>query len=174
MTTDNALKEARGGFPIVFVDDFLGSGAQFIETWERDILGNAPCSFQAAHARAPFRAFCLVLIATHAALDHIRKNAPSVHISAMHVLDDLYSIKQLESPSLSPPIPNFQSAIRAFLERYSSLFQLPPFMRKVDWPSYGFHSLGLLLAFEHGVPDSSIPLIWASAPDPWVQLVKPR
>jgi hypothetical protein len=168
-----ALAEVRaGGRPLVFVDDFLGTGQQLIKTWERPYPGGGPPSFKDSHATRPFPVFCLALLATDTAIRNVRAAAPEIAIVSTHVLDDSYSARLLAAPPLVPPINDFQAALRAFLQRHAASFELKDFLLPGDWPLFGFHELALLFAFEHGVPDSTLPLLWAKGVGGWIRLVK--
>ncbi len=168
-----ALAEVKAtGRPVVFVDDFLGSGQQLIKTWNRPHPGNGPQSFKEAHAARPFDAFCLALIATDTAIRNAQTAAPGITIVSTHVLDATYSVQTLQAPQLDPPMDDIQTALRAFLQRHAGSLDLKPFLQSGDGPLFGFHELGLLFAFEHGVPDSTIPLLWAKGPGSWIRLVK--
>jgi hypothetical protein len=166
------LAEARAGKPIVLVDDFLGSGQQLIQTWQRPYVGAGPQSLQDLHATSPFPAFCLVPVATETALRNVRAQAPALTVIATHVLDDGYSVRNLASPHLNPPMPDFQARLRDFLSRHAASLDLETFLQTGDRPLYGFHELGLLLSFEHGTPDSTVPLLWAGGPTGWIRLVR--
>lgn len=167
-----AVTKANAGAPIVFVDDFLGSGNQLVETWERAYIAGPVQSFREAYGARPFPAFCLALVATNEALDHLKKDAPGITVVATHVLDDSYSVRNLAPPSLTPPIPDFHNQLRDFLARHATSLTLGELLPAGDVPLFGFHELGLLLAFEHGTPDSSVPLVWAAGPGHWIRLVK--
>lgn len=170
---DKALRQVRAtGCPLVFVDDFLGSGEQLIDTWERPYLGTPPQSFKEAYAVRAFDVFCLASVATNTAITNIRAAAAGIKIVATHVLDDTYSVRALAAPQVEPPISDFQSALRAFLAHYGSQLYLDAFLMVDDRPLFGFHELGLLFAFEHGVPDGTVPLLWAKGPGSWIRLVK--
>lgn len=167
----DALELARAGRPVLFVDDFIGSGQQLIQTWNRPYRSDAPRSFADAHAASAFPAFALALVVTEQAIRNIALKGIPVVIRATHALDGSYSVQQLEAPTLSPPIAQFQVALRELLERHRGRLTVPPFLKQ-DAALFGFHELGLLLGFGHGVPDSTLPLVWADGDQGWVPLVR--
>lgn len=170
----DALDEASRGAPIIFLDDFIGTGAQFGETWNRNYLDDSPMSFSQAHTASPFPVFVVALVVTAEAVARIRRLIPDVTIVATHILAKSYNAKSLITPTLTPSIGNYTQALHSFLQRYSADLTLKDFMREGDFPLYGFGSKALLLGFEHSIPDSALPILWAQGPAPWVQLLKPR
>jgi hypothetical protein len=167
----SALLKASVGHPIVFVDDFIGSGEQLIKTWRRPYL-TSPISFEEAHAKNPFVALCLVMVATQKALDNIRDVKIPVHVIATHILDEGYSIQNLEAPTITPPLQGFQVLLEEFLRKHAKTLALDSFLRLGDQPLYGFHELGLLYATQGSVPDSTVPILWATGTGSWVRLVR--
>lgn len=166
-----ALQKADQGFPVAFVDDFLGSGDQMIKTWKRHYIHSSRPSFNATHADRPFVVICLAMVATQEAIRNIATHAAPIHVIAAHILDDSYSVQKLVAPTLTPPLLDFQVALRALLERHSPSLDLPPFLTG-DQALFGFHELGLLFAIQGGVPDSTVPLLWASGHGTWIRLVR--
>ena len=158
---------------VVFLDDFLGSGNQIYDTWVRPYRASFPTSFADAYVSSPFAANYLVLVATADGLTNTTRRCAGLTVRATHVLGDEYSVRKLHELPHIPPIQNLADRVHKLLERYAPRLELQAFMRQSDFALYGFHSLGLLLAFQHGCPDASIPLIWASAGSGWSPLVVP-
>ena len=173
-----ALEQARAGRTIVFVDDIVGSGQQLMTTWKRPYRSDPPLSFEEAYAAQPFAAFCLAIVATETALSNIATDASPISVVATHVLDASYSIERLEAPAITPPIPDFPAALQAFLARHASTLTLDHFLQTGRQPLYGFHDLGLLFAIQGGVPDCTVPIVWAAGPavsagsQEWIRLVR--
>jgi hypothetical protein len=167
-----ALQEAQARRPIVFVDDFLGSGQQLLQTWNRRYSGVEPKSFADAYRLQTFPVFCLAPVATETAIRNLTSQGVPVDIRPTHILDDGYSVQRMECPVLTPPIADFANVMHSFLERHSRSLTLEPFLEGGDCPLYGFHELGLLYGSEFAVPDSTIPLVWAPGPGQWIRLVK--
>lgn len=170
----NALVQALQGRGVVFLDDFLGSGNQFIDTWKRPYAVGAPRSFEDAYAAAPFPVHVLCLVTTSSALSRMKTAIPEALIAAAHVLDDSYSIHRLAAPPLHPPISDFASSMTGFLRRHAGALTLESYMKANNQPLYGFSRLGLMIAFEHSVPDSTLPIFWAPDGPRWTPLVRPR
>jgi hypothetical protein len=167
-----ALQQAALGAPVVFVDDFLGSGRQLITTWKREYLAGAIPSFEAAYAASAFPAICIAMVATECALRNLGNEGIPIIVVATHVLEDGYGVAHLEPPALTPPIVDFQASLRAFLGSHAAALTLPNYLQAADSPLYGFYQLGLLFSLERKPPDCTLPIFWAPGPQEWICLVK--
>ena len=152
-----ALARAAEGCPepILFVDDFVGSGNQFRDTWHRRYeAGGANTSFAALAASSSLPpAFYCPPICTQAGLDNIRNCCPEVTVSAGNILAENYSVFHPQSvvwPS------EFRESGAAFVRRISEKLGIPD--DNSEWDYRGFRHLGLALAFAHKTPDATIPL----------------
>jgi hypothetical protein len=162
---------ARGG-SVVFVDDFLGSGEQFLKTWHRQHLSSSPKSFAEADAAGLVTPSYLTLVATSSGLERLRRTVPSVRIVKSHCVGSESGIKKLPRYRLQPDIPDLHAKIDDLLDRYAAKLNLPPYMTTGTYPKYGFANLGLTLAFDHSTPDSTLPIFWAPAGLAWTPLVR--
>lgn len=167
---DGAIKNST---PVLFLDDFMGSANQLKATWQRPYRSASPRSFEEAYAIRPFPAYYLVLITTKHGLERAAYDCPGLVVCPGHVLGDEYSVRRLPELPHVPQRPDLADRLHKLLEKYAHRLKLQPFMRQSDFALYGFHSFGLTLAFEHGCPDASIPLIWAppAAGMTWTPLV---
>ncbi len=68
MEPADAIQAAGAGRPIVFLDDFVGSGDQFLRTWERP-YGRSKTAFSEVMTSQPFTAIYVVLVATNYGLN---------------------------------------------------------------------------------------------------------
>ncbi|MFP2957456.1 hypothetical protein ACLEPN_06390 [Myxococcus sp. 1LA] len=171
----DALQSARAGQPVVFIDDFIGSGNQLIETWERQYLNTQPSSFAEAFAANPFPVHYLCTVATAYGISRIHQKAPDINIHCAHTLDKTYSIRNIDDNLNITGLSPLSGKIEDFLERTSKELILPTYMQQGTNFKYGYHNLSLTLAFEHSVPDATLPVIWAQSTDPkWIQLCPRR
>ena len=170
-----ALECAIAGAPIVFLDDFLGSAEQLIETWKRPYRTAAPRSFAEAHAVKPFRVIYLVLVATAYGLKRARFECPAVDTWPAHVVGEEYSIRNVAQLPHAPQFPGLTHDIYNLLSKYAPRLKLKHFMNHSDFRIYGFYGRGLLVAFQHGCPDASLPIIFANGngSEPWSRLITP-
>jgi hypothetical protein len=169
-----ALTHAKAGRPVLFLDDFIGTGEQLLGTWERDYHARTPTSFAEVYARSPFPAFAVTLVVTAQATKRLRDELPSVELFSTHELGTGHSCHSLVAPPTDPLIENYQNELRDFLARHSASLALKDHMRSYDHALYGFHGNGYMVGFEHSIPDSTLPILWATGPAPWARLLKPR
>jgi hypothetical protein len=158
--------------PVVFVDDFVGSGHQFITTWTRshNIAGANGISFKRIAASQPqdrmFFAYCPALCTSFGASE-IQKHCPEVIISPGNFVSAKYSA--LANDSIIWPRHLMSSAFN-FVEQVSRRAQIPDSDGDVgDWR--GYKKQGLCLAFNHGMPDASLP-IFSWSKNGWNPLVR--
>jgi len=139
---------------VVFVDDFVGSGRQFIETWYRkyEINDGPPVSFNAiASEKSGARfCYCAVLCTTYGA-NKIKDSCKAVILSPGHWLDSRHSAIHADSQIWSPAR---KTSARQFIEKASQRAGIPTHC------VFGFHKLALALAFYYSPPDATLPLFY--------------
>lgn len=150
--------------PVLVVDDFAGSGQQFLETWNRGyaLQDGTPVSFVQLQADRGIDVYYLPVVATDYARERIAANAPSIKFRTAHLLGPEYRATHPQSHVFPNPL---RSLAADFIARASRRAGLPT---NAD---LGFHRLALALAFEHSVPDATLPIIWADTPT-WTPLMR--
>ena len=151
---EQTCNQIQSGFngAVIFVDDFVGSGTQFITTWcrtyrtpEESFKALAPMS------RAKFYycpAFCTLF-----GLKRINRECPEVTVNPGILIPDNYGA--LAPDSIVWP-SRLKSTAEEFIRSASERAGIPD----TNWR--GFASLGLTIAFEDSVPDATLPIIhWA-------------
>lgn len=165
---ESAIKHAKNGGTVIFLDDFVGSGNQFIETWQRLYGRSDPQSFKSIFENTNFVSIYITLIAAEKGLVEINREAPSVYVSHAHVLTNKSSIFGIELRGIT------QIELDVFLTKYS--LRLTPkeqyIARSPQFLKYGYHGIGALLGFEHSIPDATLPIFWAPGTNGWVPLVE--
>lgn len=170
--TAAALDAAIAGAPVIFVDDFIGSGDQFIKTWTRAYRTDSPTSFAETKAISPFVAIYVAMVATEDGIQTIRLKAPDVVLSVAHSLGADATLHGLRSGP-AHPIHDLQQAQGLFLDKYApSLSPQEHYMQSTRYKRLGFKSKALLFAFEHCVPDATLPIFWSPGPSSWRPLVE--
>lgn len=151
------------GRPVVFVDDFLGSGSQFSTTWARpySISSAHESTFQMEAPHQPTAAYFIPLIATQAGIKRVRDIAPQVCVCAAHVLDDRDSALTRESQV-------WPEALREQGIEMVRSASLRAGIPEETWR--GFDELGLCLSFEHSTPDATLPIFYHE--ENWRPLIK--
>lgn len=151
--------------PVVFVDDFVGSGDQFTKTWHRKYAtSSGPLSLDDLAGASPGAYFYCPLVCTSAGLAVIEANCPGVRVRPTHLLPEAYSV--VHPASLVWP-DNLRTSSRAFLDAVNSRAGIS------SSRMLGYKDLALTLAFEHGVPDATLPLFYWEE-NGWVPLVRLR
>jgi hypothetical protein len=165
-----ALEGAIQGAPVIFVDDFVGSGLQMAYTWARPYRPDSPRSFAEAFAAHPFTSVYVCLIATEYGVNQLQHLPLRVH--SAHVLSPRFTLGGFRYPSHLPSDMN--TRVEKLLRKYAPLLELEPYMRPADFPVLGFRRLATAIAFEHSVPDATLPIFWARAGRDWTPLVERR
>ncbi len=148
--------------PLLFVDDFVGSGNQMVATWRRS---HTPTTTFHSLAELSPTIFYVPIIATKIGLTALTTQCPRLRVCPAHVLDDQYS---LTSPSSIFWPDTLKPDARSFLLEASRRAGI------VDGYQYGwqgFHDLALPLAFYHSVPDATLPLFFWDQYD-WQPLIR--
>lgn len=151
--------------PVVMVDDFAGSGQQFLTTWSRmyEMPDGQMSSFELiARSLQPFDVFYIPTVTTDYAAERIAAAAPSVSLRSAHILSDVYAAIHDESVVFPD---HLRSDARDFVTRTSSQAGI------ARGDELGFHDLALAIAFEHSVPDATLPILWADTPS-WNSLLR--
>ena len=158
VSPEEACNQIQHGFngAVVFVDDLVGSGTQFIATWHRtyrtqyESFGALAPSSRAKFYYCP--AFC-----TQFGLNRIHCACPEVTVSSGIFIPDKYGA--LAPDSVVWP-SRLKSTANEFLRSASARAGIPDTGGTMpdDWR--GFASLGLTIALENSVPDGTLPIIY--------------
>lgn len=167
LETSDALDHAYRGNTVVFIDDFVGSGDQFLKTWASKDTANR--SFVQAISKPGFVAIYVTLVTTDFGLANINRNAPGVAVCATHILEPKSTVFGLTAGN-----PELKREIDDFLTRYSS--NLCPTEDYIAMnPSYlihGYKNRGLMFGFEHSIPDATLPIFWSPGNNNWEPLIE--
>lgn len=152
--------------PVVFVDDFVGSGAQFLRTWRRThptSLG--PRSIATLGHRGTVH-YCNVMM-TEYGRDRLRREAPTVQLVTGNLIPRSHNFVCFGS-AMWPSGLNLRGA--ALTKRIGARLGYDRSDGSLrDWR--GFHRLGLGVALEDSVPDANLPLFFSDA-NGWRPLVR--
>jgi len=154
---------------VIFVDDFVGSGNQFVDTWQRPTraLGRADISFAKLSTVSRHRFFYCPLLCTDLGLQRIQRECPVVKVVPAHHVPRNYSA--LAPDSVIWPAHLLPEGVH-FIQRYSTAAGIPDSPGTVDdWR--GFAGLGLTMAFAHSVPDATLPLFYWEK-NGWAPLIR--
>lgn len=152
-----ALINAGSTQPVVFFDDFVGSGEQCITAWSRRYPTLRDASFQDLATLQPSQFYYCPLICTKYGYDRICGNCSNLNLNPTHVIGESYNV-------LSPASGFWPAAMRddapEVIKAASLRAGLPDTGGAVvnDWQ--GFHCLGLAIGFWNGVPDATLPIFY--------------
>ena len=163
-----ALEHAYHGKTVVFADDFIGSGDQFLKTWERELTSGR--SFKDANSKTGFVAIYISAVSADYGLSEINKRAPTVAVCTAHILTKSGSYRSLiNSGEFSEQ--NFESFIRKYGPR---LRPKDTYMLKDEYVLYGYKNRGLMFGFDHSIPDATLPIFWSPGTSNWEPLIERR
>lgn len=139
---------------VVFVDDFVGSGSQFVTTWKREVeVGGGALSFARVAGVTASRFFYCPLVSTTEGAGVIRSHCPEVTLSPAHYLGPEYSAFHPESRLWSPERrPDAVGVLKGIAARVG----MPDTGGHDvdDWR--GFAKLGLAIGFRDSIPDANL------------------
>jgi len=143
--------------PVIFVDDFVGTGEQFVTTWKREVatVSGSRASFLTAARVGSTRFFYCPVLCTTMGFDRIRRECPIVSLNPAHVLTSRYS-------ALSPDSMIWPQDLRAtasdFLQTASHRAGIPDDGETTDdWR--GYQGQGLVVAIHETIPDATLCLL---------------
>jgi hypothetical protein len=168
MSPDNALAALINNAckQLVFVDDFVGSGSQFLSTWHRPMKELSGKSF-AINAPMGVEIYYAPLFCTTLALDtSLASIFDRVRLCPAHILAEEYGA--LNDPSIFWPT-SLKGKVRDFIYSTSMSIGLPDTDGNVPTDWQGFGKLGLGIAFEHQIPDATLPLFYTTE-NSWMPL----
>jgi hypothetical protein len=159
LTPGDALSEiATGPRPVIFVDDFVGTGNQFTGTWFREVVtrSGTKTSFNAIAGVRGMRFYYCQVLCTQDGMKEISLQCPTVELSPGHVLDETYSAL---SPNSRIWPTDLKSSAIDFVETASKRAGIPDTDggSPDDWR--GFEKKGLNLALLDTIPDSTLGML---------------
>lgn len=149
---------------LIFVDDFLGSGEQFIEAWEyKDPSKGHNISYaDLLKDNADVKVFFLPGLACRKGMKKITDEYEYISIFAGNILDEKYNIFHKDTHLI--PESQKQNISDVVMEASNRA-------GIINWKGWG--DLGLTIAFHHNIPDGSLPLLWWSHNN-WQPLMERR
>lgn len=160
-----ALSAAANSQPVVFIDDFIGSGDQFLTTWQERSSGT---SFEELQHKVGFTAIYISLVGTEIGISRINDLAPTVAVCVTHKIDNRGTLWGIQTMN-----PSLYDQIDFLLSKYAPrLMPHEQYMHQHRFLRYGYKHRGLFFAFEHSVPDATLPIFWCRGTDSWEPLIE--
>ena len=138
---------------IIFIDDFLGTGEQF-----SNFLADTGLD-----ACVSMSSFIYVCLAGHEQGIGVLQTAfPGLNVAMVECLDDSHAMFHADAGSFPDEVNSIESARNFYYDLldYHGISISGPDRR-------GFGHLELVYAFEHAVPDNSLPILWWDESDQW-------
>ena len=163
----SALEQRSRFSRFVFIDDFTGSGNQFLKTWRtKHNVSDTQMSYGDFSKQSKLAFAYCCCIATTKARKEIKREAPSVALCPAHLLTEESNAVSLSSRTWEDS--DALAAIQVIKAASSRAGYEAENCGQDDWR--GYHCLGLTLAFNHGIPDASLPIFFSQRND-WRPLI---
>lgn len=158
MRPEEIISSPTQDITFVFVDDFLGTGEQFSQ-----FLVTTDLQYHLANSSFVYAP----LVAHVNGLRRLRASYPTLHICAVEVLEDRHS---LFNPN-ADCFPDGTNSVSVAREFYYELLKKRKILIKGP-ERRGYGQLELTYAFQHAVPDNSLPIMWWHKSLEWQPLFK--
>ena len=146
--------------PIIFVDDFVGSGEQILSHWKRQVTVNGTkLSFFLAAKGGMAPAYYCCALATDYGVGRIATAGLPITVRAGNILPA--NASAVASDSLVWPKSEYANGV-AFLDAANA-------RAGITTNTTGFHDLGLTVGIEGRVPDATLPIFLWDQND-WIPL----
>ena len=172
-----AYELIRAGIPanFIFVDDFVGSGQQFVNFWfnENFVENNSFALLTNSESSCKF--FYCPTICTDLGKKFINQYCPKVSLRPAHFYGDIHCALNPDSyiwRKFDNGGPDFirSASLRAGIpDSNGSVTVKPDGDKIVSWE--GYQKLGLCLSFGHGWPDATLPIFYFNQ-NGWKPLLK--
>jgi hypothetical protein len=131
---------------VLFIDDFLGTGDQFTRFLAATKLGT--------HLDDVCCLYC-PLAAHVKGVQNLKDDIPKLHVVAVEQLDDSHALFHPKSGAFPDEVNSAEAATEFYYDLLKSRgIDINPGSRR------GFGHFELAYAFEHSVPDNSLPILW--------------
>ena len=143
-TADVKTELNRGAQIFIFVDDFLGTGAQFSDTISSEGVGSL---FNQAYVTyAP-------LVGHVKGIRRLKQDFPDLRICPVETLDDTFGLFHQDSPAFADQT-NTPEVAKAFY------YELLDRKKISEPPRLGYGHLQLTYTFAHATPDNCLPIMY--------------
>ena len=154
--------------PIVFVDDFVGSGQQVLKAWSKNQFSNG-LTLKEICEKDNHCAVYAPLIVNTMGYDVIRDHCQGLNLSTNHVLGPEYNLFNQDCICWKNDSDLFKKGVELIL-RKSQMLGIPSTNGYDERDEKGYGMQGLAISFEHGAPDA-IPAFFYWTADNWTPLI---
>jgi hypothetical protein len=156
--------------PIIFVDDFVGSGAQVRKAWLDNQFSYNNKTLSQICIDGNHCAVYAPLIVNKNGHQVITSDCGDLHLSATHILGDEYNLFHQDCICWKNDPALHLKGTELILNK-SRLLGIPSTGGRDVRDEKGFQEQGLAISFHHGAPDA-IPAIFYWSTDVWTPLIK--
>ncbi|GHU55666.1 hypothetical protein FACS189442_3510 [Spirochaetia bacterium] len=165
------LDDEKDTLPVVFVDDFVGSGAQCCTAWNCNREGRSKYTLSEIALQSNHKFIYAPLVANYIGYDRIKRNCKGLELVTCHQLSNEYNLFDPLCICWENNNELYNRGIELILNK-SREQGIPFTMGKAVVDAKGFDEQGLALAFDDdGVPDA-IPAFFYWCSDTWTPLIK--
>lgn len=163
------LESKTSPIPIVFVDDFVGSGAQCYKAWCENTGGSYNLTLEQISYKYKHRFIYAPLIINYRGYNLIKNDCHGLILSPAHIINEEYDLFNENCICWRNNKKYYEDGIALFLNKSKELGIPSTGGRSVN-DEMGFNKQGLAIAFEHGAPDA-IPAIFYWEKENWTPLI---
>ncbi|OAV63850.1 hypothetical protein Barb6XT_03023 [Bacteroidales bacterium Barb6XT] len=165
------LENSTTNFPVIFVDDFVGSGAQCDKAWNDNRGGLRRYTLSEIATTSGHKFVYAPLIVNKMGYDRICNECTGLTLVPSHILNDEYNLFNQKCICWKGDIDLYDKGTQLIIEKSRDL-GIPSTNGDEVIDVKGFGEQGLALAFDDdGVPDA-IPAIFYWCADNWTPLIK--
>jgi hypothetical protein len=153
--------------PLIFVDDFVGSGNQIVKAWNENVFPNGKYLKQIAIEGKHLFIYA-PLIVNEIGYKRIKSDCPGLFLSTNHVLGEEYNLFNPKCYCWKNDPTLFSEGVELILRKSGEL-GIPSTHGISMQDEKGFVAQGLALKFSHGAPDA-VPAFFYWKHDNWIPL----
>jgi hypothetical protein len=166
----NVLTRITKPTPVIFVDDFVGSGAQCDKAWNINKLNGMTLKEISDNSDHIF--VYAPLIMNEIGYKRIKSKCASLVLSATHVLGSEYNLFNSNCICWNRDLDLYNAGVKLILKKSNEL-GIPSTRGNLTYDEKGFLEQGLALSFAHGTPDA-VPAFFYWCHENWTPLFQKR
>lgn len=163
------LESASAPLPIVFVDDFVGSGAQCYKAWCQNTGGTHNLTLEQITLKYRHKFIYAPLIINYKGYNRLKTHCNGLILSPAHIISEEYDLFNEKCICWRNSRTYYKDGVGLILRKSKELGIPSTDGRHVN-DEKGFNKQGLAIAFEHGAPDA-IPALFYWEADDWIPLI---
>lgn len=156
--------------PIIFVDDFVGTGQQCQTAWSKNKGGRENLTLEEIAKKHGHKFVYAPLIVNYKGYDYITKHCNGLKLTPAQIIGEEYNLFNQNCICWKNDINLFNDGVELILRKSKEL-NIPSTNGLDVNDERGYKGQGLALAFEHGAPDA-IPAFFYWKYENWTPLIK--